>query len=310
MKILFTGATGVVGRVVIPALVAADHTVDGVARSDEGRAWLDAVGARPVDLNLFDEKAVNDAVVGTDAIVHFATAIPPMNDMAKPAAWQTNDRLRSEATRLLVDAAIRHDVQVFIQESISFTYAEGGDEWLTEDAAVDPPSPVVVSAIDAEEQVARFAAADRRGVTLRMGHLYGPGRASEDYVEAVSKRRMPVIGKGSNYVSSLHVHDAGTAVIAAITAPSGVYNVSDDEPVRAHQVVESLAEALDVPAPRRLPRVLARAALRSILPVLTVSQRVSTQRFKATTGWEPQYRSIAEGWADVVSGGQSAGRAA
>jgi nucleoside-diphosphate-sugar epimerase len=310
MKVLFTGATGVVGRVAIPGLVAAGHAVDGVARSDEGRGWLTAVGARPVDLDLFDEEAVNDAVVGTDAMVHFATAIPPMGVMSKPVAWQTNDRLRSEATGLLVDAAIRHDVQVFVQESISFTYADGSDEWLTEDAAVDPPSPIVVSALDAEQQVARFAAAGRRGVTLRMGHLYGPGRASEEYVEAVSNRRMPVIGKGLNYVSSLHVYDAGMAVIAAMTAPSGVYNVSDDEPVRAHQVVESLARVLDAPAPRRLPRVLARAALRSILPVLTVSQRVSAQRFKATTDWEPQYRSIVEGWTDIVSGGRSASRAA
>ena len=310
MKILFTGATGVIGRAAVPDLVAAGHSVDGVARSNEGRAWLTSVGAQPVELDLFDQQSVNDAVAGKDAVIHFATAIPPMSEMAKPAAWQTNDRLRTDATRLLVDAAIGHGVEVFVQESISFAYADGGDQWLTEDAPIDPPAPVVVSALEAERQVARFAASGGRGVSLRMVHLYGPGRTSEEYIDAVSNRRMPVIGQGSNFVSSLHVHDAGTALVEAITAPSGVYNVSDDEPVPASEVVESLARVLGAPAPRHIPRLLARVALRSLLPLLTVSQRVSAERFKATTGWEPQYRSIVEGWTDVVSADRPASRAA
>ncbi|MGI9616238.1 MAG: NAD-dependent epimerase/dehydratase family protein [Acidimicrobiales bacterium] len=301
MKILFTGATGVVGRAAIPHLIAAGHIVDGLARSDEGRSWLTEVGARPAELDLFDEQAVDEAVAGADAVLHFATAIPPMGSMAKPSAWAMNDRLRSDAVRVLVDAAVRHGVDVFVQESISFTYADGGDEWLGEDATIDPASPMVRSALDAERHVDRFTAAGGRGVSLRIGHLYGPGRASAEYMEAVSARRLPVIGTGTNYVSSIHVHDAGTAVAAALSAPAGVYNVSDDQPVRAHEVVESLAAALGARRPRRIPRLMAKPVLRSVLPVMTVSQRVSAERFKTATGWTPRYPSVVDGWVDVTS---------
>ena len=286
MKILFTGATGVIGRTAIPHLVAGGHEVDAVARSDRDRGWLADIGARPVEVDLFDPVAVDRAVDGVEAVVHFATSIPVMSDAAKPAAWEMNDRLRSEATRHLVDAAIRHDVAVFIQESITFTYADGGDTWLTEDATIDSPSVILDSVLEAERHVAAFTAAGRRGVSLRFSHLYGPGRASAEYVAAVAKRRLPVIGKGSNYFSNLHTADAGTAVAAALTVPAGVYNVSDDDPVPAHVVTESLAEILEVPAPRHLPVWLAKLVLRSVLPVMTVSQRISADRFKEATGWD------------------------
>ena len=301
MKILFTGATGVIGRRAVPELVAAGHAVVGVARSDEGRAWLAGTGAEPIELDLFDRDAVDRRVAGVEAVVHYATAIPPLAAMAKPASWAMNDRLRTEATSHLVDAAIRHRAERFVQESISFTYADGGDGWLDEDAPVEPVAPVLRSALDAERQVARFANSGGEGVSLRFGRLYGPGRASAELVEAVAKRRMPVLGDGGNYVSSVHAHDAATATVAALTAPSGVYNVSDDEPVRSAELTESLAEALGAAPPRRVPVLLGRLAMRSMLPVLTVSHRVDAGRFRSATGWEPTFSSVRAGWAETVS---------
>lgn len=302
MKILFTGATGVLGRHAVPALTAAGHDVTGVCRSDAGRARLEEHGAVPISIDLFDRRAVRDTVAGHHAVIHFATSIPPLAKMRKKSAWQTNDRLRTEATSNLVTAAIDHGVETFIQESVTLVYADGGDRWLDEESRIDPPAPLVTSALEAEQLVADFNAAGGRGIALRLSRLYGPGKASAELVASVASRGAPIIGSGDNYVSSLHSEDAGTAVTAVLTAPAGVYNVTDDDPVTARAYVESLADTLDAPEPRRVPRLVAKIALGSMLPVLTVSQRVSNRRLKETTGWRPRYPSVVAGWESVVAG--------
>ncbi len=137
-SVFVTGATGVIGRPVVDALVAAGCAVNAVARSEVAARRLAAAGARPVVVDLFDGDAVRDAVAGHDAIVHLATSIPPMREMRKPSAWATNARLRIDATRSLVDAARVHGIARFVKESITFPYLDGGDGWLDEDAPRDP----------------------------------------------------------------------------------------------------------------------------------------------------------------------------
>lgn len=301
MKVLFTGATGVLGRAAVPLLVADGHEVSAVARSGEDHRWLDQVGARPVDVDLFDGESVDRAVAGSDTVIHFATAIPPLAAMVKRAAWAMNDRLRSEATELLVDAALAHGVGRFVQQSITLPYADGGEAWLDEETAIEPGWVVLESALDAEAQVDRFRRGGGVGVTLRLSRLYGPGRASTEYVEGVRTRKIPVIGKGENYVSSIHVDDAATALATAMTAPDGVYNVTDDKPVIAAEYTDSLATLLGAPTPRRIPRIAARLLLRDAIALLTLSHRVSNERLREMTGWAPRFPSVVEGWQNVVA---------
>ncbi len=301
MKVLFTGATGVVGRVAVPLLVAAGHDVTAVGRSDEGRDWLNRVGARPIDVDLFDEDEVDAATCDTDAIIHFATKIPSLALMVKVEPWHMNDELRDRATGLLVDAARANGVGRFIQQSITFLYADGGSDWLDETAPIDTSFTPLASAIQAEEHVGRFRDGGGVGVSLRMARLYGPGEVSREYVEAMRTREIPVVGRGANYVSSLHIEDAATAVATALDAPDGTYNVGDDEPVTSLVYISTLAELLSAPKPRRIPSAAVQMALGKASSLLRPSQRVSNRKFRETTGWAPSRPTVVDGWRDVVT---------
>jgi nucleoside-diphosphate-sugar epimerase len=301
VRALFTGATGVIGREALPALVDAGIEVTAVVREGSDHDWIRQLGIGTASVDLFDPDAVAAALRGHDAVFHFATAIPPGREFTKRRAWMSNDRLRAEATGLLVDVALRSDVSFFVQESVSFVYADGGDRWLDETARVAPVWDVLDSALAAERHVQRFAAAGRTGVTLRLGRLYGPGRASGDFIGAVAKGAIPIVGDGRNFVSHLHVGDAGAAVAAALGAPSGVYNVSDGHPVMSGEELILLSALLGRSRPRRLPFPVARGAVGRAARLLTVSQRVSIDRFRAETGWEPTHPSIREGWREVLA---------
>lgn len=300
MKILFTGATGVLGKASIPRLVADGHDVTGVFRS-EGKEWLEGAGARPARVDLFDPAAISHAMSGKDAVIHFATAIPPQQAMGSRSAWNMNDRLRSTASANLVDAAVANGVERFIQQSIAFAYADGGAHWWDESALIDPVWDVVDSALTAESHVERFRGTGGTGITLRLTRLYGPGKASGDYIASVRGRKVPIIGKGDNYVSSIHVDDVATALTRAVTAPDGTYNVTDDLPMRSSDNLRALADALGAPPPRRVPRLLAEVLLGKAAAMLTVSHRVSNHAFRHATGWAPAFPSASDGWAHIVT---------
>lgn len=301
MKALFAGATGVIGREALPALLDAGVDVTAVVREGSDDGWIRDLGITTRVVDLFDPEAVTAAVRGHDAVFHFATSIPRGRDFTKRRSWIANDRLRAGATGLLVTSAREAGVNLFVQESVSFVYADGGDRWLDETAPVEPVWDVLDSALSAEKHVERFAAGGGTGVVLRLGRLYGPGRASSDFIASVAKRGVPIVGDGRNFVSHLHVADAGTAVAAALSAPSGVYNVNDGLPVTSAEELTRLADLLGAPEPRRLPYPLARAAVGRAARMLTVSQRISINRFRRITGWEPSHSSVYEGWREVVA---------
>jgi nucleoside-diphosphate-sugar epimerase len=300
MKLFFTGATGAIGREAVPRLVGAGHEVTAAVRSSSDQAWLSDLGVQSVVVDLFDRDAVSDAVAGADAVLHFATAIPPASRITKRDSWNTNDRLRAEATSYLADAALDNGVAVFIQESITFIYADGGEAWLDESAPIDLAWDVLDSALVAEREVQRFTLGGGRGIALRLSSLYGPGRASGGYLEGVAARKVPLVGSGDQYISRLHTHDAGTAVAAAVTAPAGVYNVSDDEPLHAGEDLTITADLIGAKMPRRVPPWLAKLVAGPASNLLAISQRVSNRQFKATTGWQPHYGSARDGWPAVM----------
>jgi nucleoside-diphosphate-sugar epimerase len=192
-----TGGGGVLGRATLPLLRARGHEVHA---------------PEPPDIDLFDPTAVTRAVDGAGAILHLATRIPPADRSGDREAWRENDRLRSEASQLLVDAALAAGTETYVQPSVAFLYPTEGR--VDEETPLGPVPDRLRSALAAEEETARFAAAGRRGVVLRLGLLDGPGTANE-----VPNHR---------YGSTLHVADAGRAMVAALTLPSGVYNVCRD----------------------------------------------------------------------------------
>jgi nucleoside-diphosphate-sugar epimerase len=197
MRVFVTGGTGALGRAVLPLLAAAGHRVGAPGSGD---------------LDLYDPAAVRWAVAGDDAVLHLATRIPRPDRAAEPGAWDQNDRLRTEATRILADAALASDCMVFVQPTVTFVYP-GGDGPLDESTPLGEVRANLRSALAAEREVERFTTAGRRGVVLRLGLLYGPGTGSP--------APNPVFG------ATLHVGDAAGALVAALTVPGGVYNVTD-----------------------------------------------------------------------------------
>jgi nucleoside-diphosphate-sugar epimerase len=299
VRLLVTGATGVLGAEVVPLLVAHGDEVHAVARERAGRERLEASGAVPVVSDLFDSGQLRKAVHGVHAVLHLATAIPPLARMHRPKAWVLNDRLRDEVTGMIVDASLDADVEVLVFPSVTFNYADAGDAWIDEDAPLDPPFAATKSALAAEAHVRRFTEAGRRGVVLRLARLYGPGRASIEVAAMARRGRLLVLGRGCNHVSSLHVEDAGRALATAPDLPAGIYNVADDHPRTALELAEATVAGLAGRRVCRVPTPMARTLLGNATRLLTVSQRVDARRFRHATGWHAQHPDAAAWWSQA-----------
>lgn len=299
MKVFVTGATGVLGWRAAKQLVAAGHAVTGVARGPEKAARVEALGATPIVVDLFDRAALTEVVRGHEVVCNLATRIPPASRALLPGAWSDNDRIRSEASRNLVDAALATDVQRYVQESIAFMYPDRGDAWILESTPLDVVS-YSRTLVDAEAQAQRFTDAGRTGVALRFGMFYGPDSTHTiDFVRMARRRIAMAVAPPDAYTSSITTHDAGRAVAAALRAPTGVYNVVEDEPLRCREYFDALADALGVARPRWSTAALAKLG-GSKAAALRRSERVSNRRFKDATGWTPDYPSAREGWPAVI----------
>ena len=300
MRIFVTGATGVIGRRVIPLLVAAGHDVTAVARSAERGAALAKQGARPLQVNLFDPSDVRTAVAGHDTIVNLATHIPPSSKAFLPSSWRENHRIRREASRNLVDAGFATGASRMIQESFIGLYPDCGEDWITEE--VEPrPTAHVRSALDAEHQALRFVESGGTGIVLRFALFYGADSSYTVETVALARKRVAAtFGRHDGFVSSIHHDDAASAVVSALKVPAGTYNIGDDEPVRRRAYFESLAKALDVPVPWLPPAWMA-GLFGSIGRTIGRSHRMSNAKFKRAAGWVPRYPSGAQGWKNVVA---------
>ena len=302
MIVLVTGATGVLGRPTVAQLVGAGHHVRAIARDDAKAERLRAQGAEPVQADVFDAGAVHAAMAGAEAIAHLATNVPPMSKMAFPPAWKTHNRLRTEATRTLLDAARAHGINTFVKESITFTYPDRGDEWIDESVTPDASARLLQPTLEGERLIARFGADGGSGILLRFGLFYGPrNRATDEFLRMAKMRVGPVPGAPEGYVSSIHVEDAATAVVAALGAPPGVYNIVDDEPLTRRDYADAFAAAFDLPRLRIPPGAVVRVVGGGGASALTASERVSNRRMRDATGWAPAYPSAREGWVAVAA---------
>lgn len=295
MKIFLAGGTGVVGTRALPALVAAGHTVTAVARGDAKADVVRSLGGSPVSLDLFDAAAVAEAVTGHEVVVNLATSIPSLTKAARSSAWTMNERLRSEASNHLVDGALATGATRYVQESICFPYLDHGSEWVDEDHPMDHAGPFN-GARDAEAAAARFAGHGGAGVVLRYAQFYAPESSHTQAFNATLRKRVnPFVGDPEAYTSFIHAEDAGSAVVAALVAPSGIYNVADDEPLTRTDAGRAAADALGVKPPHALPKVL-RAASPAAGKLLMKSLRISNRRFRDATGWAPAHPSIRGAW--------------
>jgi nucleoside-diphosphate-sugar epimerase len=290
MKVFVAGATGVLGRATVPRLVAAGHQVRGHARSPEKAAQLRAQGAEPVEVDLFDPASVRRALEGCQGAIHMATHIPSVSRMVRPKSWEENDRLRAQGTPILAAAAVDAGCEVLVKEGVCFGYADGGDRWLDEDAPLEAGTVLQSGAI-AEQATLGFAdeAAGRRGVALRFGLFYSHDATSiHDYLRLAKLGQAPMVGPSDAFQPSIHVDDAAAAVVAALHAPTGAYNVADD-PITKGEWAEAFRDAFGIR--RRLrstPKLALKAGGKTAAP-LAASRRVSSQRFREATGWSPAY---------------------
>jgi 2-alkyl-3-oxoalkanoate reductase len=316
VKVFVAGATGVLGRVLVPELVARGHAVVGMTKSASKQDLVRSLGARAVVADALDPDAVAQAVASAEpeVIVHELTALSgPMNvrDARHPdrftGAIMTN-RLRMEGTDHLLAAGRAVGARRFVAQSFgAFRWARTGGPVLTEADPLDPNPPaslrtVVEGLLYLERAVTSMEWGE--GLVLRYGAFYGPGTSISLAADAVMaapirKRRFPIVGDGGGVFSQIHIDDAAAATAIAVEhGQPGIYNVVDDDPAPVREWLPVLASALDAKPPRRIPRWLGRlAAGEAATLTMTEVKGASNAKAKRELGWQPRYPSWRQGFA-------------
>lgn len=295
MRAFVTGGTGAIGGYAVPALVAAGHDVSALARSNAKAATLRTQGAHAVQVSLFDREALAAAFVDHDAVVNLASALPSTMAFTRGSAWRDCERIRTEGSAAVVDAALHAGVGRVIQESVAMIYADGGRSWIDEDHPVDH-YPIARGNHAAEANAGRFAKAGGRSTVLRFGMFYGRGAAHSEQILRLARWHVGFVpGPAETFISPIHLADAADAVVAALGCAGGTYNVVDDEPVTKREHARACAAAVGarvwLAGPGRLGLLLG-----DQLTSLTRSLRVSNGRFCAETGWTPSHPNVWEGY--------------
>jgi 2-alkyl-3-oxoalkanoate reductase len=316
MKVFVAGATGVLGRALIPQLVARGHEVVGLTRSASKQDLVRSLGARPVVADALDPDSVAQAVASAEpeVIVHQLTALSgrmSVRDMRHPdrsLAATTTNRLRTEGTDHLLAAGRAVGARRFVAQSfaaVRFTRTDGPMQTEADPLDPDPPAamrPGLAAILHLERAVTTIEWGE--GLVLRYGSFYGPGTGislAPDAVMAgpIRKRRFPIVGSGGGVWSHVHIEDAAAATAAAVErGQPGIYNVVDDEPAPVREWLPVLASALDAKPPRRVPRWLGRLlAGETATAMMTEVRGASNQKAKRELGWQLRYPSWRQGFA-------------
>ncbi len=299
-RILFTGATGVIGRLAVPMLVRLGHQVTALGRNPERLGALRTAGADTLTIDLLDRDAIRAALAGHDVIVNLATHLPSsLPKMSLPWAWRENDHVRRDGSALLVDVAIDRGIRRFIQESFAPMYDGGGTRWIDESWPVRP-ARYNRSTLDAEHSAQRMTDAGGAGIVLRFAGFYGPDPMLRDMLSVVRRGWCPLPGDRSAYWSSVSHEDAARAVVACINADAGIYNVCDDRPLTRREWADAAAQAIGVRSPRLMPIWLTRLG-GSLMELMSRSQRMSNAKLKRETGWVPLHSDAAQGLRDAAA---------
>lgn len=307
MKIFLAGATGAIGRRLVPRLVEAGHEVTAITRQEKKLRELYELGAEPILCDVFDAERLGAVVARAepDALINQLTDLPQsLNPRKLGEYYAANNRVRREGTRNLLSAALGAGVHRFLAQGSAYWYAPTGGPVKTEEAPLylDAPAPLGPAVDTIKEVEAAVLSADGiEGVVLRYGMFYGPGTwyaKDGDVGRQVRKWRYPMIGKGEGTFSFIHIDDAADATVAALErARPGVYNVVDDDPATAAEWMPVFAEALGAKRPPRVPAFLARMIAGGALVTWMLGLRgASNEKIKSEIGWRPQYESWQRGF--------------
>jgi len=309
MRIFVAGATGAIGRRLVPQLVDRGHQVTGMTRTKAKRDQIEAAGAKAAVADALDPEAVARAVGETEpeVVVHQLTAIPASLDMRNfDRSFVATNRLRREGTDVLLSAARAVGAKRFVAQSFAaWPYERTGDWVKTEDDPLtsNPPKGVTetVAAIRYLEE-AVLGAEGMVGIALRYGGFYGPGTSLSlegEMPDAIRKRKFPIAGGGAATWSFIHIEDAAAATVAAIErGKPGVYNITDDEPAAVSDWLPVLARELGAKPPRRVPKWLARIAAGEVaVTMMTELRGASNEKAKRELDWHPRFASWREGFA-------------
>ena len=309
MRVFVTGATGALGRHLVPGLVAAGHRVTATTRSAAKTGPLREAGAEPVVVDGLDREAVIAAVrtASPEVIVHQMTALADMRSLRQfDRVFAATNELRTKGTdNLLAAAAQAGTRRVVAQSYTGWTNERSGGPVKTENDPLDPrPLPSTRQSMAAIEHIEQAVpAAVPEGIALRYGSFYGPG-ASEPLLDLVRKRQLPVIGGGRGIWSFIATSDAAAATVAAVErgAP-GVYNVVDSDPAAVAEWLPYLAGILGAKPPLRVPAWLGRALAGELVVAQMTSVRGSSnEKAMKELDWEPRYASWREGFSAWISG--------
>ena len=295
MRVAVTGAAGVLGTAAVRSLLDAGHDVTALVRDPARARHLRAVGAEVRRADVLDRGSLAEAFEGVDVVCSLATRIPFGFGATRSSAWHDNDRLRNVGVRNVVETAREAHVRRVVQESVSLVYADHGDDWIDEQSPLDincANEPACV----AESHVQDFQSDVRQGVVLRLGTVVGDDPYTRFRVRGARHGRPVGIGDPDGWVHPLHTGDLGPAVLAAVTAPGGIYNVGA-RPVRRRELVQAYAEAAGRSSGGFMGPLLRRMTGPRVEPA-TRSLRVSSELFGARTGWRPRRETFDVTWLD------------
>jgi nucleoside-diphosphate-sugar epimerase len=308
MRIFLAGASGAIGSRLLPLLVKAGHVVTGTTRSPDKAGSIRMAGGTAVVLNALNAGEVLDAVrqARPEVLIHQLTAIPASFKMRRfDAEFAMTNRLRTEGTDNLLRAARAVGCRRFIAQSYTgWPYARTGGWIKTEaDPLLDSPEPGLRRTLDAIRRLESAVLEERtvEGFVLRYGSFYGPGTSlgrGGSLLEAIQRRRLPIVGTGAGRWSFVHIDDAASATLAAVeAAQSGVYNVTDDEPAPVSEWLPFLAGVLGAKPPSRIPAWLGRLAIGSHGVAMMTQQRgASNRKARSLLRWELQWPSWRAGF--------------
>jgi nucleoside-diphosphate-sugar epimerase len=326
MKVFVAGATGALGRQLVPMLVANGHEVTGMTRTPSKQDMVRRLGARPAVADALDPEAVAQVVAEAEpeVVIHELTAINTGSlGRSIDKMFALTNRLRTEGTDHLLAAARAVGARRFIAQSFAgWPFERNGPLVKTEDEPLQTSPPKSVShTLEAirhvEETVTKAEGIE--GLVLRYGGFYGPGTSlglnpDGDQIEMLRKRRLPVVGNGAGIWSLVHIEDAASATAAAVERGTpGIYNVVDDEPVAVRDLLPEVAKAIGAKPPRRIPRWLGRLIAGEANTVMMTEVRgASNAKAKRELGWELRYPSWRLGFRDGLeqTGGEPVGVAA
>jgi 2-alkyl-3-oxoalkanoate reductase len=314
MRVFVAGASGAIGTLLVPQLVAQGHQVTASTRNPDKVDRLRGLGAVPMVLDGLDATAVREAVARAEpeAIVHQMTALAGKPNPRNFDKWfAMTNRLRTAGTEHLLAAAEASGVGRFVAQSYTgWSNVREGGPVKTEDDPYDPDPAknqrVSMAGLQFLERVVPDAPLE--GIVLRYGNFYGPG-ASDSQVELICKRQIPIIGDGGGVWSWIHVIDAAAATVAAIEhGRRGVYNIVDDEPAEVSVWLPYLAEVVGAKPPMRVPTWLGRLAAGEVtVRWMTQGRGSSNAKAKSELGWAPTWATWRDGFRDGLTDPRSVG---